>query len=550
MRAAAERAARSDNAGATLLLRRATDLARPFAKQASDAAALNRLVSDRQRLDRRIDDLRTKTGTAATPGGDPAADARELACLLLAARIPPQPDKAGDSLSQGDASVKQLATAWATPWSVSGESAADVAGQLATAASGRMAAPLQLALLDSSAAWYAAALATYTLPQNRREPFLAELVKTESRLEQLAVDAKLDSSMPVVASRFHNSANLLSAALPPTGLPGFGSGVWTRQDRLLTADAAAGRATCLIPIAPVGSYEVSIDFAATGSSGVGVVLPVGDAPICISRSGTGVAVGLIDGTVKSFDAKLPDAAKDYVRHKLVVWISASDEKAMLLLQLDGVELVRWQGLRTALTDSGEVAMSDPRCLALTVRDGQATFHGATIRSVVGSLEQIDPPVPSEFPLDGTRPADAVLQKPGPTQTVASHNLVSLNVDTARRTNPIQLSFAEPTELAARTRAGFTRMMSNVGNLAPLRIDGNRYRRLLAMLQEAPRGYTNADLARLADLVRQLDAAPRRGSPAAGRARSAAPFAPSRRSLPRFGNRLDNGHPEKPFPSRA
>lgn len=503
----AERLVRQNNYVEALnLLRRAADAARSLDAEAADEVKeLTRLITDRQRVDKRATDLvegfikRTLPADAAT-----VAEAAELLTGVLPRSAEMRSLPVGD-----DEALAYLAVVAREPsGKITAQQAAwmgDYFRQAAErpAASGKGASPYRVPLLRASAAWYARFLAMHLPLDSDR---LRVLLASQQVAEELARGPR-----PTGYEIGGSGVALLTTIDPPRHRV---SGAWTPTGGGITvttpaADPALGipaaPALMTLPVSPGEAYEITMQFVGEGASSIGLLLPVGASSVAVQRDATGCLLGDVKTLPSRFGITLPELARDVDRHTLYARVIVKDGVAGILVAYDGYEVGRWEGRASDLTPPPTLPLPDRAGMGVFVVGGKAQVTDVSLNVLRGQARLLSIPGPTELPLDGSRPRDAVVTQQSPIAVSYYHNGVTAAFDPALP-GGVRITMNEPSEDARIVRVGFQALMANSVNLAPLRTDYIRYKQLLAMVQAAPVPFAPADEKKLAQLQREHDAA--------------------------------------------
>ena len=176
---------------------------------------------------------------------------------------------------------------------------------------------------------------------------------------------------------------------------------WVKKGGIVGIDTPPrGCSQVLIPVKPIGSYELEVRFVNQGY--VFVRLPVVDRPgglVVVGTQGhSGIAT--VDGqryhknatTVKNWPFV---AGRIYRLHVRVV---LGDAKAVqVTATIDGKAFVSWKGKRSALSLSKSWDCSQPLALGLGTFQKPAQFLSARLRMLSGNAEIIKPTPPKKGP---------------------------------------------------------------------------------------------------------------------------------------------------------
>lgn len=500
----AERHVRQSNyTEAMNLIRKATETARNVdADAVEEVKELSRVVVERQRFDRRATELIDGFNKRTIP-----ADRNNLteAIDLLAGVLPRQAEvrtlPIGDDAELNKvATVLRESTGKVTPVQAAlvGDYFRQSADRPATAP-GRGGNPYRVHLLRAAAAWYSRFLAMHLpLDGERLRVLLAsqqvtEALATVPRPYGFEVGGFGVALLTTIEPHKHRIAGTFS----PSG-GGF-----------LAMPAAnqfgASDAVMALPVSPGESYEVTMQYIGQGAAGIGMVLPVGPSSVAVTRASDGCVISDVRTGVHSFTSRLPDLSRDNDRHTLYARVVTRQTHAAILVAVDGVEVGRWEGRMADLSAPADLNMPDRSCLGIFTRGGKAQITDVSLSVLRGDARLLWIAGPSELPIDGSRPRDAVVTRNGGTSVTYTHNGVTATFDPAIRGGS-QITIAEPSEDTRTVRQGFQSMMSSSYNLAPLGTDYVRYKQLLALVQTAPQPYVASEVQKLTQIQAECERA--------------------------------------------
>ncbi|MBM4017930.1 MAG: DUF1080 domain-containing protein, partial [Planctomycetes bacterium] len=149
-------------------------------------------------------------------------------------------------------------------------------------------------------------------------------------------------------------------------------GAWTRQEAALTGSGKP-QSRLALPVMPEGDYQLQVKFQMVSGSQVAVMLPVGATCVHLVLGGGGGTVsGLED--VASQRAGLSEASvtsaspllKAGQTYALDITVALKGTQAEVVVDLDGVIFLRWQGRQSLLSPGTVWKMPDPKALGLGV----------------------------------------------------------------------------------------------------------------------------------------------------------------------------------------
>lgn len=462
------------------LCKKALEVARLVGPEESSAIGdLQKAVTEQQRFDKRAQEL---TDTLANASKMDAAAVRELVDLLTGVlgrpgQAMPYRGRIEDRSVDYAIGLANLRNGELTP------AHAVWLGDWFRACADKSPAAIRPPLLRRSCAYYAQYLALHPTLDTER---LKVMISARQAAEMLA---KLDKS-----------PRLYSFELPSQAVPLLytvsldrhkSAGTWTVKQGEMTGEGGVSLAQLILPVAPGESYELTLQFAGQGTTAVGLILPVGTGTVAISRSATGCTLL----PTHPMAAGLLDLAKDFDRHTLYVRVVTHGGEAGIFVAIDGAETGRWQGSVADLGLPATLAAASRSAICLFTSGGPALFSDISLHVLRGETRLVSVPAPTDIPADGSRPRDVIFDKPSTTSTRIYHNLVTATFDPAI-TGGLLLSVQDPRDEIRQLRAAFTAMMALPTNLAPLRMDAARYRRLVSILADAPRGWTESDALRV------------------------------------------------------
>lgn len=497
----AERQVRVSNyTEAMNLLRRAADVARTLDAEAGDEVKeLTRLVTERQRIDKRATDLiEGFVRKSVPPDATTVAEAAELLVGVL-----PRSAEARSLPVGGDKALAYLLTVAREPaGKMTAQQAAwmgDYFRQAADRPAGgiKASSPYRVPLLRASAAWYARFLAMHLpLDSDRLRVLLASQHVTE---ELLRVGRPAGYEIGGSGVALLTTVELARHRV---------SGVWTPAGGGLAVTPppdAATPALLTLPVSPGEAYEVTMQFVGEGATSVGLRVPVGSGAVAVQRDAAGCSISDVKAAPHRMSVTLPELARDADRHTLYVRVVVKDGVAGILVAYDGFEVGRWEGLSADLAPPATLPLPDRAALGLYVIGGKAQVTDVSLNVLRGNAQLLSIPTATELPLDGSRPRDAVVVQQSPAAISYYHNGVTAAFDPALP-GGVKVTMSEPSEDARVVRVGFQALMSNSANLAPLRTEYPRYLRLLDMVQSAPQPFAPADEKKLAQLYREHEVA--------------------------------------------
>jgi hypothetical protein len=285
-------------------------------------------------------------------------------------------------------------------------------------------------------------------------------------------------------------------------------GVWKQDAQGLLGDApalATHPAVLPIPAWPGTEYEAAVRLTSRGATSAGVALPVGSSSAVLVREGTGLVLANAAGGPVTLGGVLAEFTRDPDPHIVHAKVTYREGIARLTVLYDGAEAGRWEGRCDELVPLPGVAHSPASAPKLLVRGGSAVFSQVAFLSAGGGPRWLHLPGAADIGWDGTPPRDLIADRPTPTSQRFLHHGAAFTIDPALP-GGAALTVTDPSEPVRQLRVGYQRMMANANNLAPLGIAYPRYKRLLAMAAELPRPASDAEMARLRELVRQRDTA--------------------------------------------
>jgi hypothetical protein len=499
VQAADRRAAAGQLGDALGLARRAVEVSRAAGgEEAAEAADLLRAITERQKLDQRATKLAERLGT--DEGSKDKAAATEFAALVCSTLPGRLPEAAGLIARESDPVPRYLIDiSTASHHTVTPTHAAWAGDWFRAAAETPAHAAFRAALLRRAAGWYAHFLTIHLQPDAER---LRVLLSAQQVAERLTKAERRD--------RIYNfslvgpASPLLTMIQPARHRV---SGSWSITPGGVTADAGGpGVALMTLPVSPGDMYEISLQYSAEGATGVGLVLPIGrGSSVAITRAGTDCTVSLAAATPAPLGGQFPDVQKDTDRHTLYVRVISRGGTRGVLVALDGREVGRWEGKETDVTAPADLMLPDRSAIGIFIRGGHALLMDASLHSLHNPPQLLAIPGPTDLPLDGSRPRDALVEQVSATSVRFFHAGASVTFDPALP-GGVAVTVAEPGEDVRLLKIGFAKMLEGNGaNLAPLRIEYPRYKRLVAMLADVPRFCSDADAARLKELFRDREA---------------------------------------------
>jgi len=180
-------------------------------------------------------------------------------------------------------------------------------------------------------------------------------------------------------------------------------GRWVREGSYLhslntieLATAAVPRV--LIPLSPLGSYEIDAVFVRkSGRYSVVFILPVGQSNVCVNLSyGPKEVHGLtmVNGRVNNETTRFVGKLSNGEEHRVYVRVLVKGGEAEITANLDGKEVLRWQGKQSSLSVSDKRRLPDVRQIGLAARS-PTIFKKVRLRMLSGEARAL--PDPKETP---------------------------------------------------------------------------------------------------------------------------------------------------------
>jgi len=174
-------------------------------------------------------------------------------------------------------------------------------------------------------------------------------------------------------------------------------GTWTRTgDDLRVAAGSQAGARLTVPVAPRGDYELLLNVSrGAGPDSCNIGLPVGRTHVTLivdGERGTVIGLGHIDG-VKYF--KTPTARKlpvfgDGKPHTILVQVRTREDRAQILVSVDGRPVIRWVGEQESLKPDDGVKPTHPEAILLGSTRTEYIFHRIQLRMLTGKAQRLRP----------------------------------------------------------------------------------------------------------------------------------------------------------------
>jgi len=204
------------------------------------------------------------------------------------------------------------------------------------------------------------------------------------------------------------------------------SGDWHLTDAGLTMDVARRDSKLMIPVMPLGRYELELKVTRmSGVEGIAVILPVGRTGADIVLGGwrnTTSGIEMINGagaTKNETTVVAVGSLKEDRLYTVRIRVSADGDQASISATLDGKPLMRWAGPQSALALAKLWGLPNAKCLGLGV-SGRTSFavKSARLRMLSGKASVVarsePPPAPPARPATpAARPADVPNPPRGP-----------------------------------------------------------------------------------------------------------------------------------------
>ena len=196
------------------------------------------------------------------------------------------------------------------------------------------------------------------------------------------------------------------------------TGKWQSSGGVLVGDGDGKAARLMLPMVPLGAYEVEIAFVRTkGDGGVFVYLPMEKTSCCFALAwGRGEASGLDqlnkknprDGEASVKPAKLENGRE----YALALRILPRGDEVEVLAALDGKSYFRWRGPTSALSLSiGE--LKNIKAPAVNLTSGALELRRARLRMISGEMKPAAdlPPPPTPVTKVAVKPEPKVPDPP-------------------------------------------------------------------------------------------------------------------------------------------
>jgi hypothetical protein len=174
------------------------------------------------------------------------------------------------------------------------------------------------------------------------------------------------------------------------------SGNWHLTDAGLTMDADRRGGKLMIPIMPLGRYELELKVTRTGGAeAIVAIIPVGRSGADIVLGGwhnTTSGIELINdvGAAKNDTSVNPSGLDEGRLYTVRVRVSAVGDQASISVALDGKPLTRWAGPQSALALAERWGLPNAKCLGLGV-GGRTSFAFKSARLRMLSGKAVPPP---------------------------------------------------------------------------------------------------------------------------------------------------------------
>ncbi len=173
-------------------------------------------------------------------------------------------------------------------------------------------------------------------------------------------------------------------------------GTWQRQADGLASVSRVKRARIMLPVAPVGSYELQVKFVRTsGECEVVVMLPVGSARFALKLSAShGAVSGLSQingkGPQDNETAVTPGTLVNGREYDLHITVVAKGNQAQIAVRLDGKPYIAWGGSQSALSLSSSWALPKSGCLGLGTYEPVVVFRSVRLKMLSGQARLLRP----------------------------------------------------------------------------------------------------------------------------------------------------------------
>ena len=193
------------------------------------------------------------------------------------------------------------------------------------------------------------------------------------------------------------------------------SGVWHWTDGALVMDPIRRGGKLMIPVMPLGRYELELKITRTaGAEGIAVILPVGRTGADVVLGGwrnTTSGIEMINNVVanKNETTVAAGSLEEGRLYTVHIRVSAAGDQASISVALDGKPLTRWAGPQSALALAEGWGLPNAKCLGLGVSGRTSfAFKSARLRMLSGKASAVarsePPPAPAaESPADVPNP---------------------------------------------------------------------------------------------------------------------------------------------------
>lgn len=171
-------------------------------------------------------------------------------------------------------------------------------------------------------------------------------------------------------------------------------GTWTKEGPDLSVTTSVG-SRIVLPVAATGGYDLDVEFTRTqGTDSVSIIFPVGTSQTSIQLGEGRASLLKLDGITNGNSTLKPTAAtSNNQRHKVAVSVRVSGIEAGIIVKVDGVEVLQWNGDpgRLGIDAWGEKSIvSSPyaQFFGLGVNKSAASFHSARLRVLDGDLKPL------------------------------------------------------------------------------------------------------------------------------------------------------------------